>query len=64
MTHSVRLLTSKLIPHRADTRGAVITRTDFIQTPTGLVAVDYWSQFETGKLVRVGAPRPVRPGEF
>ena len=64
MTHDIQLLASRPIRHRAATCGEVITRTDFIQTPTGLVAVDYWSQFETGKLIRVDAPRPVRPGEF
>lgn len=64
MAHLIQLIKSKTIPHFAGTHGEVITRTDFIQTPTGIVAVDYWTQWETGRLTRIAAPRPVRPGEM
>jgi len=63
MTSTIQLIRSKAVLHRADTRGIVITRTDYIQTPDGIIAVDFWSQWETGRLVRVAAPRQLHAGE-
>lgn len=63
MTSTIQLIRSKAVLHRADTQGVVISRTDYIQTPGGVVAVDFFSQWETGRLVRVAAPRQLHAGE-
>lgn len=60
---NIRLIKSVEVAHRAFGSSEVVARTDYIQTPDGVVAVDYWHNWQTGKLARVAAPRPLRAGE-
>lgn len=60
----IKLISSKEHLHKGFS-GPRISRTDYIETPSGIVAVDHWRDYSTPKLnlVKVGEPRALRAGE-
>jgi hypothetical protein len=58
-----KLVGEKPILHRAETQGPRIVKVQYVQTPAGVVAVDFWANFDGGPLIRVGNPRPLAEGE-
>lgn len=49
------VLKSKEVLHRSDTRGVVMSRWEVVRVDDTYHIAEFWSQWETGKLVRVGS---------
>jgi hypothetical protein len=62
--NGIFLITTKTHQHQAGAEGVRLTRTDYLQTPLGVRAVEFWAHWETGRMAEIKAPRELRSGEL